>query len=292
MKNEMLPEFGTIINCADLAGYDQHPDWRIIDCRFALSDTELGRHEYRQAHIPGAIYAHLDEDLSGPIIPGKTSRHPLPDVERLVDTFSGWGIDSSVQVIAYDNGPGMIAARLWWMLRWLGHDRVAVLDGGWPAWLAAGYDTSDSVGEVAKRKFIATIRHEMLVDAAGVMDIIETDNYRLLDSRAAARYRGEVEPLDPIAGHIPSAVSAPYEDNLDEDQRLLAPRILRERFQELAGDIHDKKTVFYCGSGVSACQNLLAWHHAGCGEAILYAGSWSEWITDPNRPIVNETQAS
>ncbi len=278
-------DYRTIISCEQLAAELGRNAWRIIDCRFSLASTTQGKEAYAAAHIPGTLYAHLDNDLSGPIITGKTSRHPLPAIDTFVETLSGWGIDSQVQVVAYDDGPGTIASRLWWMLRWLGHDAVAVLDGGWQAWQAAGLPEELTTPDIPQRRFVPALRRELLLDAAGVEAILNDDQFALLDSRAAARYRGEVEPLDPVAGHIPSAISVPFTANLDDKNCLVPVEELQKRFAGLTDPENPEKTIFYCGSGVSACQNLLAWHHAGLGEARLYAGSWSEWITDPKRPV-------
>ena len=282
----MPAAYQSIIDCDALLQHLGRDNWRIIDCRFSLANLEQGRTDYLASHIPGAAYAHLDADLSGPIIRGKTSRHPLPAIADFVETCSAWGIEDGVQVIAYDNGPGMIAARLWWMLRWLGHDSVAVLDGGWQAWKEARLPEETIVTPYPLAEFVAKPRRELLVDAEFVESILDKDDYLLLDSRAAERYRGEVEPLDPLAGHIPSALSLPFADNLNADSRMRSKDALRQRFSSAAKTVSPDKTIFYCGSGVSACQNILAWYHAGMGDVALYAGSWSEWITEPDRPVV------
>lgn len=253
---------------------------RIIDTRFSLADTEAGRRAYAQGHLPDAIYAHLDEDLSGEIIPGKTGRHPLPDPLQLAAQFGTWGIEAETQVVVYDDMGGAIASRLWWLLRWLGHDRVAVLDGGIQAWQASGGALTPVVPDIIPRTFVPAVREEMTVDAARVDAIRQDENYRLIDSRAAPRYRGEEEPIDPVAGHIEGAENLPFADNLREGA--LRPKTeLKERF----GNTDPARTVFYCGSGVTACHNLLAHEHAGLGMAKLYPGSWSEWITDPSREV-------
>lgn len=273
--------YTTLIPAAGLNQHLDEPDWAIIDCRFALADTEQGRQAYHESHIPGAQYAHLDEDLSSPIIPGQTGRHPLPDVATLAAKLSAWGIDSTVQVVAYDDAGGAIAARLWWLLRWLGHDAVAVLDGGWPAWLAAGYSTQREVGSRPARTFTPHPRPELVASTAGVLSLRHNPACRLLDARSADRYRGENETIDPVAGHIPGAISAPFAQNLGPDGRFLAPEVLRNRFEELLAGIPPAQAITYCGSGVTAAHNLLAMAHAGLDGARLYAGSWSEWIARP-----------
>lgn len=277
--------YTTLISPTELSQHLDDPDWVIVDCRFSLDDTEQGRRDYQQAHLPGAVYAHLDEDLSGPIIPGRTGRHPLPDVETAVRTFSNWGIDDGVQVVAYDGGNSSMAARLWAMLRWLGHPAVAVLDGGWTRWHGEGRSTRSGSESRLPRRFIPRPRPELLFDVAGVEAIRTNPAWRLFDSRSGESYRGEKPGYDPIAGHIPGALSAPYADNLAPDNCFLPLEQLRARFESLLGDAPVEQVVFYCGSGVTAAHNLLALAHAGLGEARLYVGSWSDWITDPDRPI-------
>lgn len=277
--------FTTLLAPADLRPFLDDPDWAVIDCRFALDDPARGRLAYLDAHLPGALYAHLDDDLSGTVVPGRTGRHPLPAIEAFTATLTAWGIDDRVQVVAYDDAGGAFAARLWWMLRWLGHDAVAVLDGGWPRWVRAGYPTESGHAVRAPRPFAPRPRASMTVDADAVRRLHHEPSARLLDARAAARYRGEVEPIDPVAGHIPGALSAPYAENLDAEGCFLPPPVLRRRFDALLGDAAPEDVVSYCGSGVTAAHNLLALAHAGLDGARLYPGSWSEWITDPKRPV-------
>lgn len=277
--------YTTLIAPADLHAHLDDPDWAVVDCRFSLSDPVRGRQDYRKAHIPGAIYAHLNDDLSGKVVRGKTGRHPLPEPEVFAETLSMWGIGDGMQVVAYDDMGGGIAARLWWMLRWLGHDAVAVLDGGFPAWQAAGYSTRSGEEAREPRPFTSHPRPELIADVQAV-DTMRTDpSCRLLDARAAARYRGAVEPIDPVAGHIPGAISASFGDNLDDEGRFLPIEYLRERFSGLLGDVPVARSVVYCGSGVTAAHDALALAHAGLGLPRLYPGSWSEWIIDPERPV-------
>ena len=280
--------YQTLVSVDQLLSHLDDPYWVIVDCRFSLNDTERGRKDYRQAHIPGAVYAHLNEDLSSPHIPGTTGRHPLPPIDKLVATFSSWGIASGLQVAAYDDYPtasGAIAARLWWCLRWLGHDSVAVLDGGWLNWLHHGGPTRDGVEKRQARQFIPHLRPELLVTLDEVDHIRSDPAYRLVDSRSADRYRGENETIDPVAGHIPGALSLPFAGNVGADGLFRPDDELKKQFASMLGDVPPQNTVFYCGSGVTAAHNLLAMQHAGLGEARLYAGSWSEWIVDPARPV-------
>lgn len=277
--------YTTLISTEELHQHLVNPAWVIVDCRFSLDATEQGRQEYRQGHIPGAVYAHLDEDLSGPVIPGQTGRHPLPDMETAARTFSKWGIDSAVQVVAYDSSNGSMAARLWGMLRWLGHEAVAVLDGGWALWHTEGRPSRSGEETHSHRAFIPQPRPDLQLDAAEVEAIYTDPSWRLLDSRSGEIYRGEKAGYDPIAGHIPGAISAPLLENVGPDGRFLPKEELRARFEKLAGATPAAQTVFYCGSGVTANHNALAFAHAGLGEARVYAGSWSDWITDPDRPV-------
>lgn len=278
--------FETLIRVEDVELNLGDPDWAIIDCRYDLANPEKGRQEYLKAHIPGAIYAHLDEDLSAEVIQGKTGRHPLPPIGKAAEVFSNYGIGPGVQVVAYDNAGGALAAvRIWWMLRWLGHNAVAVLDGGWQRWLNAGYPMSNGQEVRPKRDFKPSPRPELIIDAQEVEMMRQNPNYLVVDARAAERYRGENETVDPIAGHIPGAVSAPYLNNLNDEGVFRSPESLRATYRELIGGIPIENVAFYCGSGVTSIHNILAAMHAGLGEGRLYVGSWSEWITDPQRPI-------
>jgi thiosulfate/3-mercaptopyruvate sulfurtransferase len=269
----------TLIDVQTVADHLQQPDWVIVDCRFNLANTAAGEAAYRQSHIPGAVYAHLDRDLSGPPVTDK-GRHPLPTPAALTLLFGRLGIDEKKQVIAYDNNNGMAAARLWWLLRYMGHPAVAVLDGGWPAWQEAGFPTRSGVEPAEKTLFTGAPRSEWVVGLAEVPDLP-----LVVDSREPARYRGEMEPIDPRAGHIPGAVSYYYQQNIDQNGRFLPAGQIRRQLEAVLGDTQPAEATFYCGSGVSACINLLAMAHAGLGNGRLYAGSWSEWSNDPERPI-------
>jgi thiosulfate/3-mercaptopyruvate sulfurtransferase len=277
--------FTTLISTADLAAKLMSPNWVIVDCRFNLADTAQGRRSYEEAHIPGAVYAHLDNDLSGPVLPGRTSRHPLPEAEIFAHTLSNWGIANDSQVIVYDAGGGATAARLWWMLRWVGHEAVALLDGGWARWQAEGRPAVSGLESNPPRIFKPHVRPELVLTVEEVEQIRTDPAYRLLDARSADRFRGQNETLDPVAGHIPGAVSFPFADNLEAGQTFLGVEALKARLAAVLGDTPAERTVFYCGSGVTAAHNVLAMLHAGLGEAKMYPGSWSEWITDPSRPV-------
>lgn len=278
--------FGPLIDCQALAGRLGDASCCVVDARFSLADPSQGERDYIYRHIPGALYAHLDRDLSGPIVPGRTGRHPLPDPDRLAATFGAWGIDAATQVVAYDGmGGALAAARLWWLLRWLGHEAVAVLDGGWAAWESEGRPTRAGRETQPPRRFVAQLRPELVVDATKVDAMRLDPAARLLDARGADRFRGENETIDPVAGHIPGARSAPFADNLGADGRFRPPAALRAHYAALLGSVSPERTAVYCGSGVTAAHDLLAMAQAGLDGARLYAGSWSEWITDPGRAV-------
>jgi len=278
-------KYTTLINPAQLDQNINNPDWVIVDSRFWLDDTEKGRRDYLAGHIPGAIYAHVDEDLSGHPVPGMTGRHPLPPVEEFAAKLSGWGIDSQVQVVVYDDRGGIIAGRLWWMLRWLGHQAVAVLDGGFPRWQREGLPASLEFPVQQPRLFEPLPGTEFLIDADDVLTRFGNPAYLLVDARDPERYRGEVEPIDLVAGHIPGAVNAPFSENLDDEGNFKAAEVLRERFEQLLGKVPVENAAFYCGSGVTSVHSIIAMMYAGLGEGQLYLGSWSDWLTDPKRPL-------
>jgi thiosulfate/3-mercaptopyruvate sulfurtransferase len=276
--------FRTLISTSVLAMHLEDDAVAIVDCRFNLGDESWGEQAYVAAHIPHAVYAHLDRDLSGPKS-GTNGRHPLPDPDAVTRTFTRFGITSGVQVVAYDQDNGMFASRLWWMLRWLGHDAVAVLDGGFAKWTAEGRDTRSGTETRAVQTFIAAPRPDLLATVDQVAALRTDRNWRLVDARAPERFRGDVEPLDKVAGHIPGAVNHYYQTNLDADGSFRSPEELRAHMRATLGDHPADRIVCYCGSGVTACHNLLALEHAGLAGARLYAGSWSEWSSDPARPV-------
>ncbi len=259
-------------------------DVALIDCRFALDDVDRGHREYLEGHIPGAAYAHLDRDLSGAKT-GTNGRHPLPPSDELQRTFSRFGIDATTQVVAYDAGDGMYASRLWWLLRWMGHDAVALLDGGFAKWVADGRPTETGEMQRTARDFHGTPRTEMTVDADTVARLASSPDWRVVDARAPERFRGEIEPLDRVPGHIPGAINHFYKSNLTVDGAFRPPEELRQMLGDAIGNAPSDQLVAYCGSGVTACHNLLALEHAGLLGARLYPGSWSEWSSDPDRPV-------
>lgn len=273
-----------LITAAELAGQLDEPAWRIIDCRFDLRQPDAGAAAYREGHIPGALYAHLDRDLSGPVA-ATSGRHPLPDPQTLCDTFSRWGIDGETQVICYDAHANAYAGRLWWLLRWLGHQRVAVLDGGLKAWEAGNYALDTAIPRIAPRTFRGHPHDDMLVTTEALAAQLAAPTCRVLDVRAPERFAGEKEPIDPVAGHIPGAINLPYQRNLDVGECYLPPEALKKMYRRALGGTPPAQCVVMCGSGVTACQTLIALEVAGLSGAKLYTGSWSEWIRDPDRPV-------
>jgi thiosulfate/3-mercaptopyruvate sulfurtransferase len=278
--------YTTLISTDELAPHIGDPDWAIIDCRFRLDDAAIGRQGYLEAHIPGAIYAHLNDDLSSPVIPGKTGRHPLPSIEQFAKTLAAWGIDEQVQVVAYDDTSGVYGGRLWWMLRWLGHVNVAVLDGDFRHWQKEGRPVTSGEEQRTRRRFLPYPQPHLQVSVEEVIANLANPHFQLFDVRDEGRYRGEAHPLDPVSGHIPGAKSAFYKHNLDADGKFLPPAQLRERFAPLLDQKTVDECVFYCGSGVSLHHDLLALEHAGFPPgARVYIGSWSDWVGDPARPV-------
>ena len=278
--------YSTLIDTATARKHQSDPDWVFVDCRFDIRDPARGRKDYNAAHIPGAVYADLDHDLSGHIVAGRTGRHPLPEPESIVKAFSGWGIGPRTQVIAYDESTGaMAAARLWWLLKWTGHDAVAVLDGGLMAWTKAGLSCGTGAESRPGSRFDAAFRPEMAVDVLQVFSALKDPGWIVLDARAADRYRGENETVDPVAGHIPGAVSAPYGSAIGLDGLLKPVSELSRLYASAMGGRDAGHTIVYCGSGVTAAHTVLGCAHAGLGLPLLYAGSWSEWITDKSRPV-------
>ena len=282
----------TIVTPETLEGHLNRPGgdspWVVVDCRFNLMRPEEGRTQYHAGHIPGAYYAHLDRDLSSPVTPD-SGRHPLPDREAFARLAGSWGVGPGTQVVAYDHGAGAVAARLWWLLRWIGHHRTAVLEGGFRAWTAAGGACDAEVPARITDAAPAEVsgEHAPWIGTRALMETL--DRVRLVDARDGARYRGETEPIDTVAGHVPGAIHRAFGDNLDTDGRFLDADTLRRQFRSLPGmsDVAEGAAgvVHMCGSGVTACHNMLAMEIAGLGGSVLYAGSWSEWIRDPSRPV-------
>ncbi|MEM8815685.1 MAG: sulfurtransferase [Pseudomonadota bacterium] len=278
-----MGKFKSVIAASDLAAELGAHDLVVLDCRFDLGDPAAGRKAWEAGHIPGAVYADLDRDLAAPVT-AESGRHPLPAPDRMVRRFADWGIGSDTRVAVYDDVSGAIAARAWWLLRWLGHDRVAVLDGGLNAWREAGLPLDDVTPAPVKARLVAEPRDEWVLGtdtlAAG-----EFPRARLLDARDAARFRGEQEPIDPVAGHVPGAGNLPFRETLAGDGRLKSPAALRLAFaMHLEGDLESPWAVM-CGSGVTACHLALAAEHAHLRPPAVYIGSFSEWIRDSGRPV-------
>jgi thiosulfate/3-mercaptopyruvate sulfurtransferase len=275
--------YTTLISVADLRSRLADPRLAIFDCRHDLMNPDAGARAYAQSHIPGARFAHSDKDLAGPKS-GRNGRHPLPDPQAFMAWLGGQGVDGGTQVLAYDSAGGASAARLWWMLRWLGHEHVAVLDGGWEAWVQSGGPVTADLPAIVPATFSGKPR-DTWVDVLFVQSHLNDPSVVVIDARSPERYRGEIEPIDPIAGHIPGARNRLYKDNLDAGNRFKAAAQLRDEFLRLLAGTKPEQTVHQCGSGVSACHNLLAMEIAGLPGAKLYPGSWSEWCSDPARPV-------
>lgn len=278
----MAPPVAPLVSAADLASHLGDAAWVAVDCRHDLAKLDAGEAAYAAGHLPGAVFAHLDRDLSGPMT-GRNGRHPLPDAATLAARLGCLGIGLDTMVVAYDDGPGMFAARLWWLLRWVGHGAVAVLDGGLAAWQAQGLPL---VTPVAPRPAGNLTEQASLTRTVTVQDVIanlDTQALQVLDARAPDRYRGENETIDPVGGHIPGAKNRFFKDNLQADGRFKSAEELRRDFSPLFDA--PQAAVMQCGSGVTACHNLLALEVAGLPGAALYPGSWSEWCADPARPV-------
>lgn len=273
-----------LISAAELSPHLENADWLVVDCRFDLARPAAGEEAYQLGHIPGAVYAHLDRDLSSAITP-TSGRHPLPSPEQFAATLRRWGVASDTQVVAYDADTGAYAARLWWMLRWVGHSKVAVLEGGFKAWQAAGLPVASDFPTRAPSNFVARPDRNAWLDAAQVAQRVRQSDWRLLDARAPERFAGAVEPIDAVAGHVPGARNHPFATSLAPDGRFLPAAQLRERFAASQAGVADGNTIAMCGSGVTACHLLLALEVAGKPGAKLYAGSWSEWIRDAARGV-------
>ena len=272
----------TLISVADLAQHLDDPAFVIFDCRHELTNPEFGTKAYAQSHIPNALIAHLDRDLAAPLT-GRNGRHPLPDPNVFADWLSSMGVSNGKQVVGYDNAAGVYASRLWWMLRWMGHQGTAVLDGGWQAWLAAGQPVTAEVPMAKPGRFTGAAR-KSTVDAKYVLEHLHSPAMVLIDARANDRYHGQNETIDPIGGHIPGAQNRFFKDNLTPQGFFKSPEQLRDEFRPFVGNGSPEKIVSQCGSGVTACHNLLAMEIAGLGGGRLYPGSWSEWIAEPSRP--------
>ncbi len=274
--------FQTIITAEELHQHLNHSDWVVFDCRFNLMDTDAGFANYQVGHIPGAFYLHLDNDLSSEVTP-ETGRHPLPDPLKLSSALSKAGVSTHIQVVVYDDCGGAMASRAWWLLKWLGHDEVAVLDGGFPAW-SSQYPVDNEIPEAEAARFETQLRSSMNLSVDELQSALNDADILLVDARAAERFRGEVEPIDPVAGHVPGAANRPLTDNLDNGCFKSSEQLKSEWLELLQGQPCNNM-VHMCGSGVTACHNLLAMEIAGLKGSRVYSGSWSEWIRDPARPV-------
>lgn len=273
----------TILISTDELAPQLDGSWVIVDCRYDLQHASWGREQYLAGHIPGAGYASLSHDLAGPAGPG--GRHPLPEPAALEATFGRLGISNGSQVILYDQETGMFASRMWWLLRYMGHDAAAVLDGGWQKWTREGRPVRPGEESRPQASFTGRTRDHLRVSVGEVEDVVRERSMLLVDARAPERFEGHTEPIDRVPGHIPGAVNHFYRQNMTTDGRMLPVDALREQFTTVMGNQPADRVVMYCGSGVSACQNLLALEHAGLHGVKLYVGSWSEWSSDPDRPV-------
>ncbi len=280
-----MTNFKYLIGVDELGPQLGQPTWRVLDCRFDLMQPAKGRAEYGQGHIPGAQYADLDGDLAGPVSKS-TGRHPLPSTKAFAQTLGEWGIENESQVVVYDHGSGAIAARLWWMLKWVGHEQVAVLNGGYSAWQEAGYPVSDNAEFADRVKFRAVVDSDLVVTTDELVQSMIADNAPLIvDARDRARFAGSSEPIDTVAGHIPGAVNHPFSESIDALGGWKSRDQLRDGWAPILGRDTDQPWVSMCGSGVTACHLALSAGVAGLPQPRLYVGSWSEWIRDPDRPV-------
>jgi thiosulfate/3-mercaptopyruvate sulfurtransferase len=281
----MIRQFATVINVQELASLMDNGELTLFDCSFDLANPDAGQQAFVCGHVPGASYLHLDQDLSSPPS-GNNGRHPLPQAEVLAAKLRACGLRNHHQVVVYDRSGGAFAARLWWLLRWLGHDAVALLDGGWNAWIAAGQGEETGVAHIAQPgDFTPHPRSNMTVSVDDLLASPGDGRYRVVDARSPERFRGEPNPLDPVAGHIPGARNRFFQHNLDEHGMWKSPEMLRKELVAAIGETEGKQVVLQCGSGVTACHNAFAMTLAGWTDYRLYPGSWSEWICDPARPV-------
>jgi len=276
---------GLLVGAEELAAHAGDPGWRIFDCRHDLTNVDYGTRAYAKGHIPGALFMHLDKDLSGAKT-GLNGRHPLPDPQVFAAKLSACGVGPDTQVVAYDNEGGVFAARLWWMLRWLGHGKVALLDGGLAAWRRARQPLVAEVESFPAASFVPRPQERMRVDVGYVLSVLGAQDSLILDARTPERFSGEQETIDPVGGHIPGAVNRFYFDNLDDvGVYFKSPEELRTEYDALLAGLPPVAVVQQCGSGVTACHNILAMELAGLTGSKLYVGSWSEWCADPSRPM-------
>ncbi|WP_455221031.1 sulfurtransferase [Kaarinaea lacus] len=281
--------YSSIISADLLQQHLNDANWRIVDCRFNLKAPDEGMSLYKMEHIPNAIYAHLDHDLSAPVS-DTSGRHPLPDVETFKLKLGAWGIDTSKQVVVYDDAAGSYAARLWWMLRWLGHKSVAVLDGGFTLWKQQGLPTTNAIPHIEPATFVGQPNMDMLINSNALQEGLSKASICLIDVRDPQRYSGLEEPIDKVAGHIPGSINLPWKTNIADTGMYQSKAQLYDQYQKLLQDAAGKNVVFMCGSGVTACHSLVALEYIGISGAKLYPGSWSEWITDNSRPVATSEE--
>lgn len=279
--------YTTLVSAETLANHLDKSDWVVFDCRFSLADCKTGEKSYRLEHIPGARYAHLNTDLSSPV-KSYTGRHPLPDFTLLTRKLGAWGVNNRSQIVVYDDAGGPFAGRMWWLLRCMGHDRVAVLDGGIRRWQTLGLPLTTHLPRIAPGQFRSYLDNRTWLSAEQIENSLAKREITLIDARTPERFQGLQEPIDPVAGHVPKALNRPFQLNLDANGMFLAPGTLKSQFQQLISPNKPEQAVHMCGSGVTACHNLLAMEIAGLSGSRLYAGSWSEWIVNKNRPVAKE----
>lgn len=279
--------YTTLVSAETLATNLNTPDWRIFDCRFSLADVTAGQKAYRQGHIPGARFADLNQDLSSPVR-SYTGRHPLPDFSLLGKKLGDWGVNNRSQIVVYDDAGGAFAGRMWWLLRTMGHTQVAVLDGGFGHWKKRGLPVTTTLPQITASQFRIYLDNQQWLNANQVSDGLATRKITLIDARTPERFHGQQEPIDPVAGHVPKALNRPLQTNLDKSGLFLPADQLNQQFSKLLAPYPAEQVVHMCGSGVTACHNLLAMEVAGLSGSKLYAGSWSEWITNRNRPVATD----
>lgn len=279
--------YTTFIAPEDLVRNLDNPKLIIIDCRFDLANPEWGHQDYQNNHIPNAIYADLDKDLSG-VITENTGRHPLPEPDNFINTCSKLGIDKTKQVVVYDTTSGSFASRLWWMLNYFGHHQVAILDGGFTAWIASEFPITSGYIQLRPSTFVGSPKNNLLVSTSEMEDLINKMDFSIIDARSRDRYLGLEEPIDKIAGHIPNAINCFHANNLASNGRLLPEEKLKQMYTDLLKNKKEPFIVLYCGSGVTSCLNFAVMQHIGIKPIQLYLGSWSEWIRNPSHPIITE----
>ena len=280
-----------LVSVEELAAQLHDPNWIVVDCRFNLMQPDAGREAYAAGHIPGAVYADLDKDLASAASAESGGRHPLPDVGAFRHLLDSWGVGATSRIVAYDDAGGAVAARLWWLVRWMGHQRVALLDGGLGAWRAAQHELSDGSATTRQGEFrngYGEPGNMPVVDVAELEAGLIDDRLMLLDARAPDRFFAREEPLDPVAGHVPGALNLPFQENLGADGRFRPAPELHEHYQSVIGARSPSELVCMCGSGVTACHTLLALEVGGFPGAALYVGSWSDWVSSAQRPVATD----